>query len=126
MATKAYPAGHYFVLLLVAVLAKASETECQSERSALQRVGEEPKECQPNCLLAVKATFSEEQNCPPCQSNIARVEKLIAEAEARMEAKMRAIVEAKLLSFSEAQARMQTTLQNIAADVSRLASSAGK
>ena len=73
----------------------------------------------------MKETFSEEKSCPPYENNIVGVEKLIAEAEVRMEAKMQAKVEAKLLSFFEAQARMEIKLQNLAADVSRMALSAG-
>ena len=115
MATKAYIAGHYFVLLIVAAVAvvvatTTSETDCQSERKAeQQRVGKERSQ-----------TFSEEQN------NMVRVKKLIAEAEARMDAKIQAIVEAKLFSFSEAETTMETKLQNLAADSSRMALSASK
>ena len=52
-----------------------------------------------------------EQNCPPCQHIMAEVKKLIAEAEARIENKMQAMVEAKMVK--------------VAADASRVALFAG-
>lgn len=84
-----------------------------AEQPELQGQVKAFKDYKKKSLLALKQIFTEEQNCPPCQTcDVMEVKKNVADAEARLEVQMRKV--------AEFEARLEAEKRKVAENESRM------